>query len=371
MKLWKWTAVAAALVAALPIHAAEPKRVTGEELQQWLAEGYVIAGYSITFAGNRYLAEIYPDGTASLNWRSSPNRADDWHAKGYNVKEEQLCRSWQGRPESCSDIYQIGESTYFALNAAGKAGSVFVKLPPFEEMKKLAVAPATTVKQVSPEERLANLVDHMRISSPDGDGPFPAVVQAPGCSGFVRGRGMYNPAKQYLLGMGYVVVRADYFKARGKSVCDGGAVTTDEAAADLKLVVEHVKSLPYVDKDRVVAMGWSFGGGAVLLAESQGDLAVNRIVAFYPTCHQVKQWQSETPTLVQTGEADTIAPPLDCERLFSGSPSATFKTYPDAYHAFDNALLPAKRESRHGGLSGHNPEATKAAWAEIENFLAK
>lgn len=344
----------------------------GEELKQWVAEGYLIAGYSLRFGGNTFLMNRYPDGRSRIDWRSGAETGGTWTSEAVSVENDTLCSSWNNGPKRCGYVYRVDATTFYSVNANGNPTAIWYKLQPYEEFKKLAVAPEFTTALLSLDERLEKLKDYMRIARPVGDGPFPVVVQAPGCSGFVRGRGMYNPAQEKLVEMGYVVVRADYFKARGESVCDGGAVSADEAAADIKLVVEHVRTLPYADPADVTIMGWSFGGSATLQALASGaDIGVRRFVAFYPGCNSTRSWKASVPGVILSGDADTITPVSACLSLFDGSETVSVKVYPSAYHAFDNIFLPPKRESRHGGLSGHNPEATEAAWAEIEKFLAQ
>src|SRR5215469_2847322 len=74
-----------------------------------------------------------------------------------------------------------------------------------------------------PEPRLQALEPYFHTYRPDGPGPFPAVLFAPGCYGF-----SYRDSAQAYADLaeswrikGYVVVFVDYIKSRGEQICDG------------------------------------------------------------------------------------------------------------------------------------------------------
>jgi dipeptidyl aminopeptidase/acylaminoacyl peptidase len=110
------------------------------------------------------------------------------------------------------------------------------------------------------------------IRKPPGKGPFPTFIQfhgAPGGQGmetlisWIRGE-TGGPMWERYLQEGFVVVAADYRGgARGRPGAENpeGAVTRyDDGLA----VIEHVRSLPYVDGNRISLYGGSFGGDLVL-----------------------------------------------------------------------------------------------------------
>lgn len=119
------------------------------------------------------------------------------------------------------------------------------------------------------------------IRKPKGSGRYPAIIFFHGAPG---GRGMDElvswsrgdtggPVWERFLREGYVTVVADYRGGSRTALMAPGAITpVDDALA----IVEHVKSLPYVDPNRVTLFGGSLGGYVVLglLSRVQVDSAI-------------------------------------------------------------------------------------------------
>ena len=223
---------------------------------------------------------------------------------------------------------------------------------------------------------LDSLSPHFKILKPDGEGPFPAVMMVSGCSGFNTpiGRPHYDSVQARLRDMGFVVLRVDYLAARGKTKCDGGAVPVADAARDVRAVAAFMQSQPYVKSGSINAIGWSFGGAAVLAGLSKNaQTAMDTVVAYYPSCRRVRPWKSGTPVLVLFGENDDVVSLDKCEQLFSELPdpdTVKLHTYPNAFHAFDFKGLPDKTEYRFGTI-GYNEVAAKAAWNEVQRFVKR
>jgi dienelactone hydrolase len=110
------------------------------------------------------------------------------------------------------------------------------------------------------------------IRKPKGDGPFPAIILFHGAPG---GRGMEQlvgwsrgdtggPVWERFLQEGFVVAVADYrggdWNAMNTPSSSGLVTAIDDGLA----VIEHVRSLPYVDGSRVSLYGVSLGGNLVL-----------------------------------------------------------------------------------------------------------
>jgi dienelactone hydrolase len=214
-----------------------------------------------------------------------------------------------------------------------------------------------------------------RIVRPDGPGPHPAVVFVSGCDGFAPSIApeLYERRAEQFRGRGYAVVFADYLGRRGLKSC-AGSVTHQDAARDLVAAAAWLTSQTFVDRARITAIGWSFGGRGVLVAlaeHGKGHLAFSRAVVYYPDCRTLEPWKSTLPVLMLLGGSDDMTPPALCEEgARRSAPPGTVKivVYPGAQHAFDVPELSAK--VRYGlGTIGYHPQVAVAAWEEVQRFL--
>ncbi len=215
-----------------------------------------------------------------------------------------------------------------------------------------------------------------RIFRPDGPGPHPAVVFVSGCSGFTPAfapNAYERPAEQ-LQGLGFVVVWVDYLGRRGLKSCAGGGVTQEEVGRDVVTAASWLRSQPYVDARRITAMGWSYGGGAVLVAlgsHSVDELVFTRAIVYYPYCMDLSPWSHRTPVLVLLAGSDNVAPHYRCKfalEISSAAGDVKIIRYPGALHDFDMSELPPRIEYSFGTI-GYHPQAAAAAWDEITRFL--
>jgi dienelactone hydrolase len=215
-----------------------------------------------------------------------------------------------------------------------------------------------------------------RTFLPDGAGPHPAVVFAPGCSGFAPSVApkSYERSAERLRGQGYVVLFADYFGRRGLTNCASGRLNLRDAGKDVVAAAAWLKSQPFVDPDQISALGWSFGGAAVLaaLTDHRADqLSFSRVVVYYPACQWIRPWKNPTPVLMLLAGGDEMTPGDVCEDVakVSGAPnSIKIVLYSGAQHAFDVSELPSKMTYQFGTI-GHDPKAAAAAQQEVERFL--
>ena len=110
------------------------------------------------------------------------------------------------------------------------------------------------------------------IRKPKGSGPFPAIVMFHGAPG---GRGMDQlvgwsrgatggPVWERFLQEGFVVAVADYRGGDMNATSVPSTTTQSTAIDDGVAVIEHVRSLPYVDAGRISLYGVSLGGNLVL-----------------------------------------------------------------------------------------------------------
>ena len=158
--------------------------------------------------------------------------------------------------------------------------------------------------------------------------------------------------------------------------------------------LRYLQAQPFVRPDRVGLVGWSQGGGVILLsirADSlgrpaelpEGDFRV--AVASDPgSCNDQGQrslWTSPIPLLVLVGDRDNWTPAVPCKALVDGAvergSKIEMRIYPGAYHDFDwpnqpVRELPAYRTS--SGvipIAGMNPAARDDALERVPEFLGR
>jgi dienelactone hydrolase len=207
-----------------------------------------------------------------------------------------------------------------------------------------------------------------RSFKPDGPGPHPAVVFVSGCSGFAPSFAprVYERVAEQIRSQGHMVVFADYLGRWNLKSCAGASITHADAAKELVAVATWLKSQPSIDPARMTALGWSYGGGAVLVAlgrYTQEQLGFSRAFVYYPDCRSVQPWKIATPVLMLLAAEDDVAPGKPCEASAkkSAAPEAIrIVWYPGAYHAFDVSELPPKTRGPAGTI-GYHAQAAAAA----------
>jgi dienelactone hydrolase len=236
---------------------------------------------------------------------------------------------------------------------------------------------------------------------PEGEGRHPAVVGLHGCSGMFLPSGAILPiefAWAYLLaGHGYAVLLVDSFGPRRHGeMCSIGGFDLNlyrNRPKDAYGALAYLQAQDYVRPDRVAALGWSQGGGVVLLSignHSLGrppDLAqpdFRAAVAFYPaSCNAQREpadWTTSIPLLVLQGEADVWTPAAPCREFIDaaaarGAP-VSMQVYPGAYHAFDAPNVSVRElpnyRTRAGivPIVGTDPAARADAQQRVPAFLA-
>src|ERR1700689_1608436 len=119
-----------------------------------------------------------------------------------------------------------------------------------------------------------NLTAH--LSRPEGDAPRPALVMMHGCSGLLDGRGrifaIYRAWARALVVQGYVALVVDSATPRGfGQTCSAGSdriTMSRDRSRDAYAALQYLQGQPFVRGDRIGLMGWSQGGGIVLVSIS-------------------------------------------------------------------------------------------------------
>jgi dienelactone hydrolase len=140
-----------------------------------------------------------------------------------------------------------------------------------------------------------------------------------------------------------------------------------------------------VDAARIVVLGWSHGGSAVLAALNHRlgpqSLQARAAIAFYPGCSPYARrpglYLPVAPLLILIGELDDWTPATPCVELAKWTPKVLVRVYPGSYHSFDDPSSPVRVRhdvptARGSGVTvGSNPAARKAAYEEMLQFLER
>ena len=216
---------------------------------------------------------------------------------------------------------------------------------------------------------------------PGGTGPFPAVILLHGCGGPAPN----GPAwAVWLQAEGYAALTLDSFMGRRLTrLCgDTSALTGGARAEDVFAAAASLAKLPFIDRDRIAAMGFSHGGWTVLWVSRfqarHDDVKLRALVAFYPSCGGVPSLATTAPLLMLLGGQDDWTPAEPCRLLAQGARGqgrvVVDVTYPDARHAFDGShiarrtYIPDARRGR-GATIEYNPAAHADSEKQLRQFL--
>jgi dienelactone hydrolase len=181
--------------------------------------------------------------------------------------------------------------------------------------------------------------------------PVPAVVLLHGAAGVLT---MREPAyARQLASLGVAAMVIDAFGAR-RDIATGFVdrllnITEAAMLADAFAALVYLDALPEIDGDRVVLVGFSYGGMAAtyaVYAQVAERLALNGErfaghVAFYAPCiaHFEDNRTTGAPVLMLAGTGDAIVDPERCakiaEELEAGGSEVTTIYYEGAYHQWD------------------------------------
>jgi dienelactone hydrolase len=284
----------------------------------------------------------------------------------------------------------------------------------------LLLAPAAAAQQTAADAQDKRALETVHFASLDGktnltaylgrhpgDAPRPAVVLMHGCSGLLNGQGriipLYRAWMRALFAKGYDMLTVDSAASRGfgQTCSAGGSRITmwRDRPSDAYAALGYLQAQPSVRADRIALMGWSQGGGVVLLTIN--DKSIGRpaalkqdfkaAVSFYPgacsdrfqskpwTQVEPQGWTTQLPLLVLFGAADTWTPLAPCEEFLSaakarGNP-VELKIYANAVHAFDAPDLPRTELPAYRTGNGPAPvigtdrDARADAFARVLEFL--
>jgi dienelactone hydrolase len=217
------------------------------------------------------------------------------------------------------------------------------------------------------DEQVALIAPRIEVFAPEGAGPFPALIQFHGCSGF-RADWMKGWAK-LANDAGFIAIAVDSNGVRGidreqalETVCAGKKLIGQERAGDVAAAIAVARARADVDPARIVLAGWSHGAWSVmdyLALEGAGRAPaslkarppaapVAGAILFYPYCGEgtwsrIAAWKQSPATLMFTAGRDSVVSPQQCRdaaaKLIREGIKVDLVDYPEADHAFDDATL--------------------------------
>lgn len=229
------------------------------------------------------------------------------------------------------------------------------------------------------EERQARLAARYALEKPEGNGPFPAVMLVPGCSGFEHRlwKGHYERTARQLKELGFVTIRVDYLAAADSSSCEV-IMNPSELGDDVATAAKYLREQPYVKPDGINLLAWAYGGvptfHALRKTESREPVQVAAAVAYYPSISLPEQLKVETPVLVLCTKQEIQSACHRIDTLLAEEPAngrLRVVKYEDGLVGFDNSDLPAKMETLNGNYIGYFETTASTAWTEVAKFLRR
>ncbi len=215
-----------------------------------------------------------------------------------------------------------------------------------------------------------------KLTRPQGAGPFPAIVLLHECAGIKSYQDVWADR---FASWGYVAFQVDSFGSRGISaICTDLDIilnTVPKRTQDAYNAKSYLLGLPFIDRNRIIVMGWSHGGNTVLsVVDQKREDPFRSAIAFYPYCSRML-FDFNAPLLILIGEKDDWTPANMCSmRMRSGQTGheVILKIYPDSHHGFDGEGLDMVAAGHDGGHRMlYNPVAAADAIVQVKEFLTK
>lgn len=189
-----------------------------------------------------------------------------------------------------------------------------------------------------------------------------------------------NRAKQ-LAELGYLAFAIDFYGigATADNPDDAGKLAMpfykDPQLAKQRFdaALAKIKTYPQADTTNIAAIGYCFGGGMVLNMARLGE-DLKGVVSFHGSLVGVPpvKGQTKANVLVCHGEADVFVKPEEVAKFKSQMDSAgaayTFKSYPNATHAFTNPAADEKAAKFKMPIA-YNAAADTASFKDMQEFF--
>src|SRR5215831_8306499 len=179
---------------------------------------------------------------------------------------------------------------------------------------------AKTAGQTIAEQASVKIAGELYL--PPGDGPFPAVVLMPPCSGRLPLKIEQADGARYNA-LGYALLAVDSFGPRGFEDGCGGVGSSVDLVMDAYGALLWLAAQPFIDAERIAIVGYSKGGDTALSAvgfdgvERLFDRQFRVAVAYYPFCQRQESIAVSVPTLILIGERDDWNFARDCRKLMT------------------------------------------------------
>lgn len=128
----------------------------------------------------------------------------------------------------------------------------------------LVIGAPMASSQETLQQRIDALLPGSQLLLPEGQGPFPVVIQLHGCGGVKKLQAEWAPVAREA---GWAVLIVDSYAYRRIStleaymtVCMGLRLWGRERAGDLYAMMAWVRSQGWADPSRIAVAGWSHGG---------------------------------------------------------------------------------------------------------------
>jgi dienelactone hydrolase len=184
-----------------------------------------------------------------------------------------------------------------------------------------------------------------------------------------------------LADLGYVAMAVDMF-GNGQTASDpDGAMklagpfyqNPQLTKTRLDAALAKLKTYSVVDTNHIAAIGYCYGGFVVLNAAKLGE-DFKGVVSFHGNLGGVRPDKNllKAKILVLHGDADPIVKPEEVaqfrKQMDSIGADYSFKSYPNAKHAFTNPNADSVENKFHIGI-GYNKEADQQSWNEMKEFF--
>ncbi len=205
------------------------------------------------------------------------------------------------------------------------------------------------------------------VAQPNGDGPHPAVIMIHEFWGM---KPSINGKAAALAAEGYVVVAPDTYRSQVTSWIPRAiylAMTTDTAQVniDLDAVFHWLATQPNVDPNRIMVMGFCYGGGKALEYSLHNDRVAATGIFYGTLITDPAQLQTlPGPVLGVFGETDQSIPVAEVQTFQQALNTAGITNQITIYPGQGHAFIESIEGIRAGGAQGE-------AWQEFLNFLDK